>query len=85
MIRSLALLVAASALVGPTGLRAGGGGAAQPDSRDVVAIAAHTHKVLIDNDLVPKFATSSHAGNNLGCYSWGAAAARPASITSRLI
>ena len=52
MIRSLALLVAACVLVGPTGLRAAGCGAGQPDSRDIVAIAPHTHKVLIDNDMV---------------------------------
>lgn len=52
MIRSLALLVAAYVLVGPTGLPAAGCGAGQPDSRDAVAIAPHTHKVLIDNDMV---------------------------------
>ena len=69
MIRSLALLVAACVLVGPTGLRAAGCGAGQPDSRDVVTIAPHTHKVLIDNDMVRILDVNLPAGSEQPAHS----------------
>jgi len=69
MIRSLALLVAACVLVGPTGLRAAGCGAGQPDSRDIVAIAPHTHKVLIDNDMVRILDVNLPAGSEQPAHS----------------
>ena len=52
LIRSLRVFVATCALLGPSGLRAAGCGAAKPDARDAVAIAPDAHKVLIDNETI---------------------------------
>ena len=52
MIRSLRVFVTTCTLLGPSGLRAAGCGAAKPDARDAVAIAPDTHKVLIDHDAI---------------------------------